>query len=204
MLPCINEINIETVNDKVRNIKGILTNIVLPNVPSWINDLGKWQDEQNAYVALRSQVQQGGYPNVYGAKIPVQSGWKLDKFGELLSQYHDKEIIEFLRYRFPANRLPGAPDPTPTFRNHSSATLYPQFVQQYIRKQLVAQHIFGPFKHPPFRNRHSISPLSTRPKKDGQARCTILDLSFPLGNSVNEFTRKIITWDSQSPSRTPV
>ena len=44
----------------------------------------------------------------------------------------------------------------------------------------------GPYKHIPFSNNVGISPLSTRPKKGTVERRVILDLSFPIGNAVND------------------
>ena len=44
----------------------------------------------------------------------------------------------------------------------------------------------GPYQKIPFEGPIGISPLSTRPKKNSQERRVILDLSFPIGNAVND------------------
>ena len=44
----------------------------------------------------------------------------------------------------------------------------------------------GPFQKIPFAGNIGISPLSTRPKKGSDERRVILDLSFPIGEAVND------------------
>ena len=44
----------------------------------------------------------------------------------------------------------------------------------------------GPYNKIPFEDNVGISPLSTRPKRDSEERRVILDLSFPIGNAVND------------------
>jgi hypothetical protein len=50
--------------------------------------------------------------------------------------------------------------------------------------------IIGPFEKNPFNCSLKISPLNTVTKKDSIERRVILDLSFPEGQSVNEFISK--------------
>ena len=140
----------------------------------------------HADVSLAMQVKRQGYPNVYGARIPVQSGWNLNKFGHLLRNYHDNKIIEFLRYGWPANRLPQAPSPSVTTQNHLSAREYPDAINQYIEKELRLGAMFGPFSTPPFVGHVAVNPLSTRDKKDSGKKRVIMDLSYPDGASVND------------------
>ena len=59
-----------------------------------------------------------------------------------------------------------------------------QHVDKYISKELKHGALLGPFDSPPF-DWLRVNPLMTRPKKDSVDRRVILDLSFPLGNSVN-------------------
>ena len=137
-------------------------------------------------VHVSRRVKSLGYPNAYGARIPITTRWKLDELQSRLEGYHDNEIIPFLRYGWPSNRLPGHGDLATVTVNHGSARQHPEFVADYIRKELAAGTIFGPFRHIPFTDRVAISPLSTRPKRDPGERRTIMDLSFPPGRSVND------------------
>ena len=75
---------------------------------------------------------------------------------------------------------------TPAMVNHKGATLFPQAVDEYIETEQNHGAIMGPFLIPPFMKNIGISPISTRPKKNSLARRIILDLSFPLGGSVND------------------
>ena len=66
--------------------------------------------------------------------------------------------------------------------NHKSATEYPDHVTVYLEEE--HQAILGPFKHPPVDNLHT-SPFITRDKPNLENRRVIIDLSWPLGESVN-------------------
>ena len=127
-----------------------------------------------------------GYPNIWGARRPVRTKWNLDKFEELLKDYDDKQVVERIRYGWPTGRLPTLPEPKKCNKNHKGATDHPQALQKYIRKEAEHGAIMGPYNKIPFIPKVGISPLSTRPKKDSEEQRIILDLSFPVGNSVND------------------
>ena len=116
---------------------------------------------QNPDLMLTHLVWQKGYPNRYGARIPLKNRWNLDRLEELLVDYQDKEIIEWLRYGWPTGRLPTLEDPVATFKNHKGATDYPEALKQYIQKELKKDAVMGPFSIIPFNKRVGISPIST-------------------------------------------
>ena len=68
-------------------------------------------------------------------------------------------------------------------KNHLSALQKPEGVNKYFQVEVEKHAIFGPFQKPPFEQIH-YSPLMARNKPDGSVRI-IVDLSWPLGNSVN-------------------
>ena len=142
--------------------------------------------KENEDIRLNRMVWEKGYPNRWGAKIPIKTSWDLEVLEELLQDYHDKEIIEWMRYGWPIGRLPTMPDPETTQRNHQGANLYPEALKKYIDKEQSYGAIMGPFTEIPFTSKVGISPLSTRPKKDSEERRILLDLSFPPGQSVND------------------
>ena len=121
-----------------------------------------------------------------GGKRPVNTKWNLVKFGELLRNYHDKEVVEWIRYGWPTGRLPTLPDLEISGRNHKGATEHPEALTAYIQKEDSHGALMGPFSKIPFQGKVGISPLSTRPKRDSAERRVILDLSFPMGKSVND------------------
>lgn len=69
-------------------------------------------------------------------------------------------------------------------RNNTSACVSQDKVSSAIYKELLRDHTAGPFSSPPFDSFHC-SPLGAVPKKDGSTRI-ILDLSSPVGSSVND------------------
>ena len=102
------------------------------------------------------------------------------------SEYHDKEVVEWLRYGWPMGRLPTLPSPGWCTKNHKGANEFPEQLEKYIHKELKQEAVMGPFTKIPFKDRVGISPLSTKPKKETSEQRVILDLSFPIGNSVND------------------
>ena len=96
---------------------------------STLHKVGKVFDSSHPKVKLAEEVKLKGFPIIYGAQIPVESNWNLDLLKALLVDYHDQEVVEFLRFGWPANRLPGAPAPTVNRVNHKSAIDHPVCVQ---------------------------------------------------------------------------
>ena len=72
--------------------------------------------------------------------------------------------------------------------NHKSARDHPEEVSVAISKELRNGHMAGPFATPPWPDLHC-SPLGARIKDDGSYRL-ITDLSYPKGESVNDFISK--------------
>ena len=131
-----------------------------------------------------------GYPNRWGARIPVKSNWNLELLESLLQDYEDKELVEWLRYGWPTGRLPTLEDPDISTKNHKVGTDFPEALQEYVEKELRKGAIMGPYKKIPFNNKIGISPLSTRPKKNSTERRVILDLSYPEGAAINDGIQK--------------
>ena len=151
--------------------------------PDWVL---QWLNKEDADIHRHYQVCQGGYPNRWGAKVELEHRWSLDKLAEYLEGYEDTEIVEWLRYGWPAGRLPTLPEPGWARKNHAGATEFPEALDKYISKEASRQAVMGPYNKIPFHTKVGISPLSTRPKKGSQERRVILDLSFPIGQAVND------------------
>ena len=151
--------------------------------PDWIC---KWWTTIDEDIKLHQEMLDGGYPNRWGARRLVNTKWNLEHFKELLRDYEDNEVVEWIRYGWPMGRLPTLPDPGISNINHKGAVEFPQALEAYIRKEAAHGAVMGPYKKIPFRNKIGISPLSTPPKKDSEERCIILDLSYPIGNAMND------------------
>ena len=121
----------------------------------------RWLADNDADLSLHAKVWNNGYPNRWGAKQPVNSAWNLSLFSELLHEYEDKEVVQWLKYGWPTGRLPSLPPPGLCTKNHKGASDYPQYLQKYIKKELQYGAVMGPFRKIPFEGTVGISPLST-------------------------------------------
>ena len=57
--------------------------------------------------------------------------WNLELYQDLLEDYWDKDIIEWMRFGWPISRLPTLPDPIPVTFNHSGAEDFAEHVDVY-------------------------------------------------------------------------
>ena len=89
---------------------------------------------------------------------------------ELLQNYEDGEVVEWIRYGWPTGRLPMLPDPTISNTNHKGTKDYPKELGKYIDKEHRHGTVMGPFDRIPFQGTVAISPLHTRPKKELEDR----------------------------------
>ena len=81
-----------------------------------------------------------------------------------------------------------------TFRKPVSCSS--EHVNKYLETQLQHEAIAGPFSDTPYRTAIYVSPLMSKNKADSDNRCTIIDLSRPLENSINYFTLSNIYMDT--------
>ena len=137
-------------------------------------------------VKIIELVHESGRLNKDLCKIRVGTNWNIPLLSDMLHDYHDKEVLQYLEYGFPVDRddevqleLGGL--------NHRGATDHPQHIDEYIKKEIELGAMIGPFDNIPFKSAPvAISPLSTRPKKGTTAHRIIMDCSWPLGSSLND------------------
>ena len=67
----------------------------LEREPDWIC---KWMQDNDEDIRIHQQVLRLGYSNRWGAQIPIKSKWNLELFSDLLINYEDSEVVEWLRY----------------------------------------------------------------------------------------------------------
>ncbi len=153
-----------------------------------IHDAVSMTEDEQAFCDLIERVRMYQAPNRYGARIPVRSKWQVDVFAQMLGDYHDKDIIDWLTYGWPINRSDGAPVCSQLLYNHAEAACWPIQLQEYIRKEKGHDALLGPFSRNPFPAATSgLSPLNIRPQRDEPDRLRIiLDLSFPISSLVND------------------
>ena len=110
--------------------------------------------------------------------------YRLQVFLEGYEVKHKLELLDGIRYGF--NIHSSLPSRLGCgYTNHKSALEDSSKVTAKLMKELELKRIAGPFDVPP--PGLITSPLASVPKKDSQEIRLIHDLSFPSGNSVNEF-----------------
>ena len=101
--------------------------------------------------------------------------------------YWDQQVIDLIQYVFPLDfdrdSILGE-----TLDNHTSANDYASHVTKYIQEELQFGAMIGPFDEKPC-TLH-ISPFMTRDKAQSEVRRTIIDLSWPKGQAVNDGVNK--------------
>ena len=144
------------------------------------------------------KVKDSGIPNYLGCKIPINDQMNIQFMKSMLKDYKDEKICDLLEFGFPlgfqGDRSKILKNVTKKdiwkFKNHKGAEEYPDEMLSYLQKEFDNKAIIGPFKTNPFDSGLKISPLNSLPKEDTSERRVILDLSYPVGISINDFISK--------------
>ena len=134
---------------------------------------------------LYYDVRATGLPNYLSLRREVPSQMNCDKWDELLSDYDDKQVADFIRFGWPVTYTARS-IPISTTVNHASALRHQSVIDKFIDKEKRMEALLGPFDKDPFAPWTKVSPLMTRDKKEGEGKRVIIDLSYPPGGSVNE------------------
>ena len=116
--------------------------------------------------------------------MPLKSGLNNSAWCEYVDLYHDPGLPEMLQHGFPCGHL-GRQVPAVKLVNHASARRNPLHVEKYLTKELSHNTMVGSFSDVPFEPWFRNNPLMTRLKRESDELRVILDLSFPLGESIN-------------------
>lgn len=119
---------------------------------------------------------QTGKPNYLVARVPVPSTLNISTWRELLQDYADRVVCEFLEFGWPVGFMPTT---LPVFYlwTHRGALLFLEQVTAYLTKEIYLGRVAGPFDAVPFTDGFVVSPLNTVPKRDLAERRVIVDLS---------------------------
>ena len=118
-----------------------------------------------------------------GARIPVNSQLNVAAWKVELGNYWDQQLLQLIEFRFPLDFNRHCPLKFEG-KNHPSAIQYPADIEAYLQKKCQFNAILRPFKENPIAGGHC-SPFMTRHKPNSDRRRVIIDLSWPLGASVN-------------------
>ena len=148
-------------------------------------------------VETHHKVKESGKFNFQECRIPINTRINVNYLRNWLFDYKDKIICDLLEFGFPLgyqgdDTLLKQFDKKKLWKlnNHKGARDYPEAMNDYLQKEMSNKAIIGPFKDNPFESGIKISPLNSLPKKDTAERRVILDLSFPEGNSINDYIPK--------------
>ena len=121
------------------------------------------------FIDLHNKVRLAGTYNYAGARITLKHNkLNMKKFRELLINYDDTEVLQFMEFGFPLGLSQHFQLASCT-KNHSSAYEYFSFLDEFISKEINLTGITGPFSSPPFSST-KVSPLMTAAKKPGSRR----------------------------------
>ena len=144
-------------------------------------------------VKLFEHVYASGLPNYQRCRIPVcQPSMNLDLWRKRLIGYSDSAVCDLLEFGFPLDFDRKKSVSFSIQRNHKGARDYPQFIRKYFAKECAANRVAGPFSENPLSVSLAISPMNTVPKDSADERRVIVDLSWPIGGSVNDGISKNI------------
>ena len=104
-----------------------------------------------------------------------------------LIDYWDKQLPDLIEYGFPID-FDRSCVLSSSENNHSSAQQFSKDVGVYLDNEVSYNAMYGPFNEKPIKMH--ISPLMTRDKPGSDNWRTIVDLSWPLGFSVNHGVSK--------------
>ena len=126
-----------------------------------------------------------GVYNFQSERLLLQTQLNPEAWEECLQNYWDWQLVQFIKFGFPLDVKQDA-QLICDYSNHKSATLFPSHVETYLKEEKEYGAIFGPFTEKPFSNLHC-SPFITREKPDSENCRVIVDLSWPKGDSVNDY-----------------
>ena len=137
------------------------------------------------WIHLNQQILQSGKYNFEGVRCPVRSNLNIEAWRRNLTGYGDAEVCDFLEFGWPISHDRSVPQ-VQCLDNYNGATDYPREIAAYLQEELGYGSIIGPFEGNPFNGPVSVSPLNTVEKVGTVERRVILDLSAPVGRSVND------------------
>ena len=157
--------------------------IQVQKVEIWDNVVGPFNVDD--IISLSDRVYDSGVPNYIGCRIPVPSKLNIPYLENVLPNYSDRQIIEFLKFGWPINYT-SHDLPHSKVLNHKGAVEFEDLIDKYVANEIKSGATLGPFTNNPLLGELVTSPLNSVPKKDDTDRRVILDLSYPRGHSVND------------------
>ena len=98
-----------------------------------------------SYQDVHDFVAQTGKPNYLVARVPVPSTLNISTWRELLQDYEDSAVCDFLEFGWPVGFMPTT---LPVFdlRTHRGALLFSEQVTAYLTKEISFGRVAGPLR----------------------------------------------------------
>ena len=155
-----------------KNIGFVTNKTTMSNLPC---NLSVDMNDPSAYLQAVDLILSSGLPNYKPARIPLSSGFNWEYIEHHVQDYHDKIILDYIKFGFPLSIMTDHTIKSGAKDNHSSAKAYSAEVSQFISEELEHNALLGPFDQIPH-SEFTWAPLMTRPKGPGCR--VILDLNF--------------------------
>ena len=124
--------------------------------------------------------------NFMHARIPVPSTLNIIMWRQLLTNYHDYIVVDYLEFGWPLNYQSSVPPlGVENGYNHKSAIAFKSVVKRNIDQDIDMGALLGPFSYEPFTDKLVISPMQIVTKDVNKHRL-VIDASFPNGSSLND------------------
>jgi len=160
---------------------------VLDSRPTATNSPPAFGLSSDYFLNLHNRIFTSRAYNFEGLRLPVPLSLCLPVWRTYLQEYVDYGVCDFLEFGWPVGFDYSRPLPIHTnFHNHKGATEFPAAVDAYLLSEIAHQAVIGPFSTSLFSCPVAVSPLNSVPKPDTTERRIILDLSWPVGSSVND------------------
>ena len=104
------------------------------------------------------------------------------------ANYPYLQLVDHLEFGWPLHYVLNTP-PKSALRNHANPVHIKEHVGSFVEKECEFGEMLGPFVQSPFRPWFQCSPLM-KTRKNSVSKRIILDLSFPMGASINVGIRR--------------
>ena len=122
-------------------------------------------------------------PNCRDSQIRIHSQLRIEHWVQLLVDYHDRDLLDWLKFGFPLGYVKSPPKTC--VWNYPSVWHHCDAINTYIEKELSHGALIGPFDTPPYNTWSHLNPCITRDKDGGKGKHVIFNLSEGLALSVN-------------------
>ena len=106
------------------------------NVDPLLIGPSKKNNDEQIFLELCQTVKDSGLYNFESCRMSLHTKLSISFIRFMLSDYEDKEVCEFLEYRFPIGFMDKIKTGPPQVKNHKGIIQFPKEVHDYLSKEL--------------------------------------------------------------------